>query len=86
MAFPKHVWNQIRNITASEFARALERDAWKPHTRRGSITVYLKGQSPGGRVSVHFHSQKTFGPKLLQGMLNDTGWTEADLRRLKLIK
>ncbi len=38
------------------------------------------------RVSIHYHPKKTYGPKLLKKLLRQIGWTEDDLRRLKLIK
>jgi hypothetical protein len=37
-------------------------------------------------VSIHYHTGKTFGPQLLQDLIRSTGWTEKDLKRLKLIK
>jgi predicted RNA binding protein YcfA (HicA-like mRNA interferase family) len=62
---------------------ALNRDEWSCDMDGGSMRIYLKD---GKRVSIHYHPRKTFGPKLLQALLNDIGWTEVDLRRLKLIK
>ena len=47
------------------------------------MRIYLKDRR---RVSVHYHPRKTFGPKLLQSLLNDIGWSEADMKRLKLVK
>jgi hypothetical protein len=38
------------------------------------------------RVQVHPKSGKSYGAKLLKGLLDAIGWTEADLRRLKLVK
>jgi hypothetical protein len=35
---------------------------------------------------IHYHPRKTYGPKLLTALLNEIGWTEADMRRVKLIK
>ena len=37
------------------------------------------------RVSVHYHPKKTYGAKMLKALLNDTGWSEDDMRRLKLL-
>jgi len=45
--------------------------------------IYLKGMN---RVSIHYHPKKTYGAKMLQGLLGDIGWSESDLRKLKLIK
>jgi len=41
---------------------------------------------PDHIVSIHYHPGKTYGPKLLQALLDDTGWNILDLRRLKLVK
>lgn len=83
MALPPNVWNQLKSITAGELSKALARDGWAPDTKGGSQTIWRKGTR---RVSIHFHPQKTYGAKMLQGILNDIGWTPEDLRRLKLIK
>jgi len=84
MKFPPNVWNQLKNITADELERALERDGWELDEGRGSIQVYR--HADGRRVSVHYHPVKTFGPNLLKALFDDIGWTETDLKRLKLIK
>ncbi|NLC52895.1 MAG: addiction module toxin, HicA family [Firmicutes bacterium] len=63
---------------------ALKRDGWKQDTSRGAVLVF-RNQS-GKRVTVHFHPGKTYGEKLLKALINDIGWTEQDLLRLKLIK
>jgi len=85
MKLPEHVWKQIKSLTADELIRALEKDNWIRDVKVGAEQVY---RSPDGsrRVSVHYHPTKTFGPNLLQALLADIGWTEADMRRLKLIK
>jgi predicted RNA binding protein YcfA (HicA-like mRNA interferase family) len=85
MAFPPNVWNQLKSITASELAGALERDGWSKDTRGGSAYIYLSADKTK-RASVHFHPGKTYGAKTLQGLLEDIGWTVEDLRRLKLIR
>jgi hypothetical protein len=38
------------------------------------------------RVQIHYHPQKTYGPKLLKDILGDIGWSEQDMRKIKLIK
>ena len=37
------------------------------------------------RVSVHYHPKKTYGEKMLKALLDDIGWDDKDLKRLKLI-
>ncbi len=38
------------------------------------------------RVGIHYHPKNQYGAKLLTELLDDIAWTEADLRRLKLIR
>lgn len=83
MIFPAHIWAQLKNITAAELIRALERDGWQLRKSKGSRRIYRKGKRT---VAIHYHPRKTFGPRMLRSLLNDIGWDEEDLRRLKLIK
>jgi hypothetical protein len=89
--FTADVWRQLKNITCDEIISALKRDGWQKDVggkTSGSIQVYIKGESPNRRrVTIHYHVHSTYrSPKLLDGILESIGWTEADLRRLKLIK
>jgi predicted RNA binding protein YcfA (HicA-like mRNA interferase family) len=84
MRYSKNVWQQLKNITADELIRALERDDWVRDIGVGAELIY---RSNDGRiVSIHYHPRKTYGPGLLKGLLEDIGWTEEDLRRLKLVR
>jgi len=76
-------WSQVKNITAADLCAALEKDGFSCDMNGGSMRIYKKGSA---RISVHFHPKKTFGPKLLKSLLDDTGWSDDDLRRLKVIK
>lgn len=84
MAFPSNVWNQLKGLSADDIIRALNKAKWACDMDGGSMRIYL---SPDGsrRVSIHYHPKKTFGPKLLQGLLDDIGWTEAEMKEFKLI-
>lgn len=84
MAFPSPVWDQLKGISKSRFIKALKRDGFKEDSKHGAITIYRHKDQR--RVSIHYHPQSTFGPKLLQELLVDTEWGEDDLKRLKLIK
>jgi predicted RNA binding protein YcfA (HicA-like mRNA interferase family) len=84
VSFSASCWDQLRSITVEDLIRALERDGWRQEPGKGSIRIYYKG--PSQRVSVHFHPGKTFGAKLLKGLLADIGWSEQQMRDLKLIK
>jgi predicted RNA binding protein YcfA (HicA-like mRNA interferase family) len=83
VAYDANVWNQLKNFTCDEFLKALEKDGWKDEERRGAKRCFVKGSR---RIVIHYHPGKTWGAKFLKGLLADTGWTEPDLRRLKLIK
>lgn len=87
MAFARNVWDQLKNTTADDLIKALEKDGWARDGGRGAKMGFFK--SVGGqrlRVVIHYHPSKTFGSRLLQGLIDDIGWSEDDLKRLKLIK
>lgn len=77
------VWDQLKSLTAKDIIRALRRDGWGEEDSRGATRGFKKGKR---RVVIHYHPKRTYRPKLLKALLNGTGWTEDDLRRLKLIK
>lgn len=77
------IWAQLKNITADEIISALEKDGWIYRGGSGARRIYLKGCK---LVSVHYHPRKTYGRDLLRDLLKDIGWSEDDLRRLKLVK
>lgn len=83
-SWPDHIWAQLKNLTVDELVRALEKDEWVLARSSGARRWYRHPNGQG--VSIHYHPHKTFGPRLLQQLLERTGWTEADLRRLKLIR
>jgi predicted RNA binding protein YcfA (HicA-like mRNA interferase family) len=82
--FSRDVWDQLKNISADVLISALRRDGFKPDTTSGSQRIYK--HPDGRRVSIHYHSGKTFGPNLLKSLFDDIGWSMKDLHRLKLIK
>lgn len=87
MAFSADAWKQLKNLTAVDLIRALERDGWEREGKRGATLAFFKNSPEcNRRVVIHYHPQKTYGPKLIQGLLADIGWTETDLKRLKLIR
>jgi len=51
----------------------------------GSICIY-RHPATKRRVSIHYHPHKTYGPSMLKMLLDDIGWSEEQLRALKLIK
>jgi predicted RNA binding protein YcfA (HicA-like mRNA interferase family) len=63
---------------------ALEKDGFLYDERRGATQGY---RHPDGRhVVIHYHPRGSYRPKLLKGLIRGVGWSEADMRRLKLIK
>lgn len=83
MTFPPAIWQQIKNTSADKLIRALEKDGWMEEPTIGAIRPFVKGDR---RVTIHFHPGKTYGPKTLKNLLDDIGWSEEDLGRLKLVK
>ncbi|MFQ5664633.1 MAG: type II toxin-antitoxin system HicA family toxin [Terriglobia bacterium] len=87
MAFSPNVWNQVKNLTKDQIIRALMRDGWvKDPSSRNATIAYIKHGDPSKRVVIHYHPGETCGPKLLKHLLAVIGWSETDLRRLKLVK
>ena len=84
MNYPKNVWNQIKNKSPKDLMGALEKDGATLDITRGAVQVYR--YPDGRRITIHYHPNKTYGPKFIKGILDDIGWSEDDLRRLKLIK
>ena len=85
MSFSKNIWAQLKNTTSGALISALLKDGWEPDEKARTERVY---RHPDGRiVTIHYHtSTKTYGPKLLKSLFADLGWSEDDMRRLKLIK
>jgi len=76
----------LRTVPVREIATALRRDGFvlERETRTGA-RIY---GHPDGRLTVlHYHrGSDTLTRKTLQSVLQATRWSEADLRRLKLMK
>ena len=83
MAFNRAVWDQIKNTTADRLIRALLADGWTEDVKSGARRAFRKDD--GRRIVIHYHPKKTYQPKLLRGLIDDTGWQLEDLKRLKLI-
>jgi predicted RNA binding protein YcfA (HicA-like mRNA interferase family) len=84
MKFTGQTWDQIKNKTAQDLMSALVKDGAIPDITRGAVQVFK--YPDGRRITIHPHPKKTYGPKLLKALIEDIGWTEKDLHRLKLIK
>lgn len=84
MSFSTNVWNQLKNTTAERLVKALRDDGWEHEVTRGATQAYR--HPDGRRTVIHYHPKSTYQPKLLKKLISDIGWSEEDLRRLKLIK
>lgn len=87
MSFSKNTWNQLKNLTANDLIKALGKDGWIKEETKGAVQAFRKEKDGEtiNRITVHYHPKKTYGAKLLKGLLKDIGWSESDLRKLKLI-
>lgn len=73
-----------KNITARELKSALEREGFVQKKKKGGHLMFK--HLDGRRVILSYHSSgDTFPPKTLKSIIQDAGWTEEDLKRLKLI-
>jgi predicted RNA binding protein YcfA (HicA-like mRNA interferase family) len=79
-------YRQLRNVTAREIISALIRDGFVFDRQSGSHQHYR--HPDGRRVTVSFHHPgQTFPLKTLRRMIEDQAqWSEADLKRLTLMK
>lgn len=84
MKYSRQVWDQLKNITADELIKALEKSGWVEDESSQNIRVYIHPDKR--RVAIHYHPKKTYGPKLLKALLEDIDWSEKEMRKLKLIK
>ena len=87
MKFQRNIWNQIKYLTSKEIYNALVKDDnWELVETVGAQQIFRN--SSGKTISIHLHpsGKKGYGPSLLKELIKQTGWSEKDMRRLKLIK
>jgi hypothetical protein len=88
MAFPKDVWNQLKATTVEEFIEALGKDGFVPDpASTGAVLAFIRpGKKESKRIVIHYHRNKTWGAKFLNGLISDVEWKLEDLIRLGLVK
>lgn len=88
MAYSKNVRDQLKNVTPREIIQALGKDGWAEELKRSGARGFSKKQNGQRRyLTIHYHSGKTYNMGFLSKLLEqEAGWSESDLRRLKLIK
>ncbi len=75
---------KLRNVRTRQILAALERDGFEKTHQTGSHATYRRGDQ---KLMVPIHSPGATIPiGTLHRIIADAGWTEEDLRRLKLIK
>jgi predicted RNA binding protein YcfA (HicA-like mRNA interferase family) len=79
-------YGRLRTLTARRLVSALRRDGFALDRQSGAHRHYL--HPDGRRVTVSFHHPgQTFALKTLKTMIElQARWSEADLRRLALLK
>jgi predicted RNA binding protein YcfA (HicA-like mRNA interferase family) len=73
----------LRNVATNKFVRALDQDGFEFIERQGSQRVY---HHRDGRFVDYHRAGDTLPPHVIRNLLKGTRRSEADLRRLKLIK
>ncbi|MBI4909182.1 MAG: type II toxin-antitoxin system HicA family toxin [Acidobacteria bacterium] len=75
----------LRGVTARALIRALHSDGFELKRIRGSHRIYR--HPDGRRAVVSYHGlSDTFPIGTLRGIIDDIGWTTADLERLHLAR
>ena len=75
----------LRNVSVRRIIKALEQEGFQFVARKGSQRIYR--HPVRGRVVIHYHQgNKPLTPTEIQSLYEGTNWTEADLKRLRLVK
>jgi predicted RNA binding protein YcfA (HicA-like mRNA interferase family) len=83
--YSRNAWDQLKNKTADDIIAALLKDGFLLDSEVRTERIYR--HENGRKVSIHYHTgSKGYGKSLLKALLDDIGWTEKDMIRLKLIK
>jgi len=79
-------YRKLRSVTVRQLTRALLRDGFSLRRKKGATRLF--GHSDGRRVTLHVHRPgQTLKIGTLQEIIeNEAKWTEADLKRLGLLR
>ena len=82
--YSKSVWDQLKNKTIQDIAKALRKDGWVREEKRGATQGYRHPDRDAGnnRVVLHIHPKASKSPKILKGLLDIIEWSEEDMERL----
>ena len=79
-------YSKLPSLTAKELIRALKKDGFYLERKSGSHQQFYHPDNRRVTVSFH-HANDTFKLRTLKSMIEiQAQWTEADLKRLNIIK
>ena len=81
----KECMEPTKKQNREELIDALKKDGWEIQLKRGAVQSY-KNTNSNQIITIHYHPHKTYGAKLLKDQIEKTGWSEENLRGLKLVK
>ena len=87
----QNIWNQLKSKTSNDLLKAIKKDGnWKFINSEGSRHIFINENNPPNKqvVSIHYHKTKKggYGVGMLKDILETIGWTEDQMKALKLIK
>ena len=74
----------LKNISAGDFVKALEKDGFALRRQKGSHRTYKHPVTDRQVTLSYHHSGYILRTGILNSLIEDAGWTENDLLRLKL--
>ena len=73
---------RLPRVTAEEIRRALLRNGWYEHRRRGGHVILKHDERPTARVTLAVHRGKTVKAKTLQAIIDQAEMTLDEFREL----
>lgn len=77
---------KLMNISAIDLVRALKKDGFILKQQHGSHRIYFNPSNKRQVIVPYHHSGESIRKGTLSKLINDAGWTDDDLIRLKLMK
>lgn len=77
---------KLKNVKVRSFIRALKKDGFAFKRQHGSHRIYAHPQKDRQVIVSYHHSGETIPIGLLYDLIEDAGWIEDDLIRLKLMR
>lgn len=77
---------KLRNVSTIDLIKALERDGFILKRQHGSHKIYLNPSNNRQVIVPYHHAGESLRLGTLTKLINDAGWTNDDLVRLKLMR